>query len=131
MVIVLGLVGVIDGVDVFVEVGGKEVLVGVFVGEFVKGPAQFYRPLYAVVLDVREVDYVGYPVALLLDMAPYNVKSDGGLGVAHVGVVVGVDAADVHSDLIAVDGHEFFQFAGQRVVNHESHFNHRILSDWP
>jgi hypothetical protein len=75
------------------------------------------------VLDVGEIDDVSYLVTLSYQMPPYHVKSNRRLGVAHVAVIIRVNAADVHSHFLAFNGLEFFHLACHRILHFQGHFH--------
>ena len=58
-------------------------------------------PIYNLIVDIGNVLYIFYLIALELEVTPDDVKDDIAHGVTDMGVIVGCDPADIHLDLIA------------------------------
>ena len=72
------------------------------------------------VLDVR--DFIAQVFQIALDDVPRDERT----GIAHVGMVVRRNAADIHLDLARRNGHEDFFFTGQCIIYFQ--FSHTVTS---
>jgi len=76
--------------------------------------------LVGIVLEVPhigDVAHVAYLVAQVLQVAEEDVKSDGGTGVAQMGIAIYGGTAHVHAHMILVQGLEELLAACERIVN--------------
>ena len=90
---------------------------GELVGELVRRHAPFGRAADDLVVDVRDVAHEGDLVARRFEPAAHDVEGDEGAAVSDVAVVVHRHAADVHPNVVRLDGRKGRLRAAQRGVN--------------
>ena len=86
-------------------------------GELVRRHAALGRAADYLVVDVRDVAHEGDLVARRLEPAAHDVERNEGAAVSDVAVVVHRHAADVHPNVVRLDGRKGRLRAAQRGVN--------------